>query len=84
MGEKEPTEAFLSCRRRSNAVTAQAGPPVTYIHTYRQLAWRETKKDNIKDCVFAAEKIVKTSSWLFSFEQFAKCLLSKEGEALRK
>ena len=65
------------------------GPPVAYIHTYRQLAWRQTKKTwglkhNIKNCVFAAEKIVKTSSWMFSFEQFAKCLLSKEGEALRK
>ena len=32
MGEKEPTEAFLSCRRRSNAVTVQAPPSHTYTH----------------------------------------------------
>ena len=62
--------------------------PPRRIHTHISSAGLvtrlESKKDNIKDCVFEQKTFVKTSSWLFSFEQFAKCLLSKEGEALRK
>ena len=85
MGEKESTEAFLSCRRRSNAVTAQAPRRIhTHISSAGLVTRLESKKGNIKDCVFEQKTFVKTSSWLFSFEQFAKCLLSKEGEALRK
>ena len=88
MGEKEPTEAFLSCRRRSNAVTAQAP---RRIHTHISSAGLVTRLNRIeswkaisKIVLLQQKTFVKTSSWLFSFKQFAKCFLSKEGEALSK
>ena len=63
----------------------QAPPRIhTHISSAGLVTRLESKKGNIKDCVFEQKTFVKTSSWLFSFEQFAKCLLSKEGEAFRK
>ena len=65
--------------------------PPRRIHTHISSAGLVTRLNRIeswkaisKIVLLQQKTFVKTSSWLFSFKQFAKCFLSKEGEALRK